>query len=140
MRRLVQQLREQLLVSTDEPSMRRLFPPAYTNDVERDAGYQVLTRDELLEHRLGALDVVERTIDGSVLDEGEMAAWMSSLNALRLIIGTRLEVTEDEEPPSFDPTDPRGQDYAIYEYLGWLLAHVVEALSTDLPPPGADPR
>ena len=59
---LVVQLREQLLASTDEPSVRRLFPPAYPDDPERDAGYQVLTRDELLEHKLAALDVVERTL------------------------------------------------------------------------------
>ena len=47
---LVGQLREQLLASTDDPSLRRLFPPAYPDDAERDAGYQVLARDELLEH------------------------------------------------------------------------------------------
>ena len=66
---LVVQLREQLLASTDDPSVRRLFPPAYPDDPERDAGYQVLTRDELLEHRLAALDTVEGTLDGAELDD-----------------------------------------------------------------------
>src|SRR5690606_18164355 len=37
---LVGQLREQLLASTDDPAVRRLFPPAYPDDAERDAGYQ----------------------------------------------------------------------------------------------------
>ena len=94
---LVGQLREQLLASTDDPVVRRLFPPAYANDPERDAGYQVLTRDELLEQRLAALDVVERTLDGTELDAGEMTAWMGTLNSLRLVLGTRLDV--DEELP-----------------------------------------
>jgi len=28
----------------------------------------------------------------------------------------------------------------VYEYLGWLLSQVVDALSTDLPPPTSDVR
>ncbi|HET8619014.1 MAG TPA: DUF2017 family protein [Acidimicrobiales bacterium] len=136
---LVIQLREQLLASTDEPSVRRLFPPAYPDDPERDAGYQVLTRDELLEHKLAALEVVERTLEtGGELDDDEMSAWMATLNSLRLVLGTRLDV--DEELPTLDPDDPLAPAYAVYEYLGWLLSQVVDALSTDLPPPTADAR
>jgi hypothetical protein len=133
---LVHQLREQLMASTDEPHLRRLFPPAYANDAERDAGYQVLTRDELLEGRLAALDVVERTLDGSHdLDESELTAWMSTLNSLRLVIGTRLDV--DEDVPELDESDPLAPEYALYEFLGWILAQVVDALGSDLPPPTA---
>ena len=131
---LVHQLREQLMASTDQPHLRRLFPPAYANDAERDAGYQVLTRDELLEGRLAALDVVERTLDGSQdLDESELTAWMGTLNSLRLVIGTRLDV--DEDLPELDESDPLAPEYALYEFLGWILAQVVDALGSDLPPP-----
>lgn len=136
MGQLVSQMREQLLTSTDDPTVQRLFPPAYPDDAERNAGYQVLTRDELLEHRLEALDVVERTLDGGTLDESEMTAWMSTLNALRLVLGTRLDV--DEEPRELDQSDPDAPAYAVYEYLGWVLSQVVDALSVDLPPPTAD--
>jgi hypothetical protein len=133
---LVAHLREQLLASTDEPSVRRLFPPAYPDDPERDAGYQVLTRDELLESKLAAIEVVERTLEGDELDDAEMTAWMGTLNSLRLVLGTRLDV--DEELPTLDPDDPLAPGYAVYEYLGWLLSQVVDALSTDLPPPTTD--
>ena len=132
---LVGQLREQLLASTDDPAVRRLFPPAYPNDAERDAGYQVLTRDELLEHRLSALDVVERTLDGNELDHEDMTAWMGTLNALRLVLGTRLEV--DEDLPDLDRADPMAPAYAVYEYLGWLLSQVIDVLDADLPPPSS---
>ena len=136
---LVVQLREQLLASTDEFSVRRLFPPAYPDDPERDAGYQVLTRDELLEHKLAALEVVERTLEGSgELDDEAMTAWMATLNSLRLVLGTRLDA--DEELPTLDPDDPLAPAFAVYEYLGWLLSQVVDALSSDLPPPTSDPR
>ena len=135
---LVDQLREQLLASTDEPSVRRLFPPAYPDDAERDAGYQVLTRDELLESKLAAIEVVERTLEGDELDEAGMTAWMGTLNSLRLVLGTRLDV--DEELPTLDADDPLAPAYAVYEYLGWLLSQVVDALSPDLPPPTTDAR
>jgi hypothetical protein len=135
---LVDQLREQLLASTDDPSVRRLFPPAYPDDAERDAGYQVLTRDELLEYRLAAIDTVESSLDGDDLDEAGMTAWMSTLNALRLVLGTRLDV--DEDLPPLDDDDPLAPAYAVYEYLGWLLSQVVDVLSRDLPPPTAEAR
>ncbi|HEX6165888.1 MAG TPA: DUF2017 family protein [Acidimicrobiales bacterium] len=135
---LVAMLREQLLASTDDPSVRRLFPPAYPDDAERDAGYQVLTRDELLEHKLAALDTVEATLDGGELDEAAMTAWMTTLNSLRLVLGTRLDA--GEEPPQLDEDDPLAPAYAVYEVLGWVLSQVVDALSADLPPPNTDPR
>ena len=135
---LVGQLRDQLVASTDDPSVRRLFPPAYPDDAERDAGYQVLTRDELLEHRLAALDVVEATLGGAEIDDEAMNAWMGTLNSLRLVVGTRLDV--DEELPPLDPADPLAPAYAVYEFLGWLLSQVVDALSADLPPPNPDAR
>lgn len=135
-RDLVGQLREELLASTDDPTLRRLFPPAYANDPERDAGYQVLTRDELLEGRLSALDTVERTLEkGGDLDHEELTAWMGALNSLRLVIGTRLDV--DEELPDLDPDDPLTPHYAVYDFLGWLVAQVVDALSADLHLPGS---
>jgi hypothetical protein len=131
---LVQQLRDQLLTSTDQPVLRRLFPPAYANDPERDAGYQVLTRDELLEARLAALEVVERTLEsGGDLGHDDLTAWMTTLNALRLALGTRLDV--DEELPQLDPDDPLAPDYAVYDYLGWVLAQIVDVLSEDVGAP-----
>ena len=135
---LVAMLREQLLASTDDPSVRRLFPPAYPDDAERDAGYQVLTRDELLEHKLAALDTVEATLDGGELDEAAMTAWMTTLNSLRLVLGTRLDA--GEEPPQLDEDDPLAPAYAVYEVLGWVLSQVVDALSADLAPPNTEPR
>jgi Domain of unknown function (DUF2017) len=135
---LVSMLREQLLASTDDPSVRRLFPPAYPDDPERDAGYQVLTRDELLEHKLAALDTVEATLDGGELDEAAMTAWMTTLNSLRLVLGTRLDARE--EPPQLDEDDPLAPAYAVYEVLGWVLSQVVDALSADLAPPNTEPR
>jgi hypothetical protein len=127
---LVPQLRELLTATTDDPSVRRLFPTAYNEDPERDREYQALVRDELLERRLSALDTVEETLDAERLDEDQLNRWMGALNDLRLVIGTRLDV--DETMPTLEPDDPLASAYAVYEYLGWLLSQVVDALSEGL--------
>ena len=126
LRQLPGELR-QLLDSDDDPSLRRLFPPAYTDDVVKDAEYQMLMRRELLDRHRASLEVVERTIDAEVLSEDELSAWMAALNQLRLVLGTRLDVTEDMEEPSDD--DPTAPAYALYAYLSFLQDQVVSALS-----------
>jgi hypothetical protein len=130
---LVTQLRELLELTTDDPSVRRLFPTAYHEDPERDREYQQLVRDELLERRLAALDTVEETAVADEIDEAQLTAWLTALNDLRLVLGTRLDVSEDQE--ALDEDDPAAPAMAVYGYLSVLLGDVVDALAKDLPPP-----
>ncbi len=123
---LVVQLRTML--TTDSPALARLFPPAYGDDEERNAGYAALAGSELVERRLAALTEVERTLEATTLTEDELATWMRSVNGLRLVLGTILDVTEDEPPP--DPEDGTAPLHATYEYLGYLLERMVEAMSS----------
>ena len=130
---LVEQLREVLLSSTDDPNVRRLFPTAYHEDPDRDREYQQLVRDELLERRLAALTVVDETAPAKELDEAALNGWLTALNDLRLVIGTRLDVSEDD--PDIDVDDPDAPAHAVYHYLGMLLSEAVDALEADLPSP-----
>ena len=130
---LVEQLRELLTADTDDPSLRRLFPTAYNQDVERDREYQQLVRDELLERRLAALDTVGSTIDAGRVDEQQLTGWLTALNDLRLVLGTRLDVSEDAV--EVDADDPDALAHAVYGYLGFLVSEVVDALADGLPPP-----
>jgi hypothetical protein len=124
---LPEQLRE--LLADDDPSVFRLFPSAYTDDPERDAEFHRLMREDLLAHHLGALEVLEKTASAEQLDEEQMVGWMQALNSLRLVLGTRLEVTEEMYEQPIDPDDPRAPLFAVYSYLGWLQEEIVEALS-----------
>jgi hypothetical protein len=130
---LVGQLRELLAETTDDPSVRRLFPTAYNEDPERDREYQQLVRDELLDRRLGALATVEATLADPEVTEEQLSAWLSAVNDLRLVLGTRLDV--GEEPIEIEADDPEAPVYAVYEYLGFLLSEVVDALAEGLPEP-----
>jgi hypothetical protein len=120
---------EQLLdASPDDPSLRRLHPTAYPKDEEREAGWQILIGEELREKRRAQLEVVRATAERTELDEEEVHAWMQALNALRLVLGTRLDVSEDEDGP-LDPEDPTAPAHALYDFLGFLLERTVQSLS-----------
>jgi hypothetical protein len=126
---LVHQLRTVLLSGEDDESLRRLFPTAYHDDPKRDAEYQVLTHDELLKHRVACLDVVMDTVGADRVGEEQLLSWMGAINDLRLVLGTKLDVSEDTEMYDVDPEDPDAAVRAAYGYLGWLLENVIEALS-----------
>ena len=112
----------------EDPSLRRLFPPAYDDEADERA-YRELTSDSLLDGRREALDVLARTADREQLSAEEADAWLRALNDLRLVLGTRLDVQEDTFATEPDLHDPRGQALAVYGYLSWLQEQLVEALS-----------
>lgn len=131
-RDLLDQLRELLMGTAAsgavDVSLRRLYPTAYPDDAELDAEYQTLMRDELLERRLAALDAVETTLESDRLDQGQAMAWLTTLNDLRLVLGTSLDVSEDDDLTQLDPEDPDHRPRAIYHYLGHLQEEFVQAL------------
>ena len=125
------QLREAIVSSAENPMLRRLFPPAYVDDAEKEAGFQALARDELLESRLAALDDVEAALSDRVMDADRASGLLRSCNALRLVLGTRLDVSEDEDP-DIDPDDPEAATWALYYFLSTLVAELVDVLTGDL--------
>ena len=125
------QLRE--LLDSEDPALRRLRPPAYPDDPLRDAEYRELVGDDLDRQHRQALDVLERTVDAETLDEEQASAWLSALNDLRLVLGTRLDVTEELYESGVPDGDARAPAFAVYLYLGWLEEQLVEVLAASLP-------
>jgi hypothetical protein len=115
-----------VLTDTDDPGLRRLFPPAYSSPEHREHAdeYRRLMTEDLVQRHQDALDILERTADVDELSPEEMEAWMRSLNSLRLVLGTRLGVTEDD-----DVSNHMSAEFALYYFLGYLQECVVEALS-----------
>jgi hypothetical protein len=140
---LVPQLR-QLLVDESggadtgptDPMLERLFPDARPDDAEGGHAYRSLVHDDLLAARLGNLDVLEAGLEGGspiCLDEEQVGIWMRSVNELRLVLGTRLDVDDDDELP--DLAGPDAALYSAYAWLGVLLEDLVVAATGALPPP-----
>jgi hypothetical protein len=118
----------ELLSAPDDPALRRLFPPAYQEpgDEEHQEEYRRLMQEDLVERHREALDTLARTAEATQLSEEEVLAWLRSLNCLRLVLGTRLDVSEDD-----DPIDVSTPDRQVYLLLGWLEESVVESLAGD---------
>jgi hypothetical protein len=112
-----------------DPSMVRLYPPAYPDDPIRNLEYELVAGDDLTKQRLAAAETMERTIDADRLDEDELIAWIGVANDLRLVLGTRLEITEETREGDFPPGDPRAGAFALYAYLTFLVDEGVGALS-----------
>jgi Domain of unknown function (DUF2017) len=126
LRELLDEL-EALLEDPDDPALRRLFPQAH-DDPESEEQYRSLVRDQLVGGRSKAVAVVRDTLGKETLGPDEADEWLRALNDLRLVLGTRLDVTEDLDYEELDLTEPRGRDLAVYGYLSWLQEQLVEAL------------
>jgi len=112
-----------------DEAVDRLFPVAYPTDEDRQTEYRLLVHDELLESHLGALAVLEETADADRLDPDQLSAWMRAVNEVRLVLGTRLDVSEEGDERDFGPQDPRAAAFAVYDYLTYLQGEIIDALS-----------
>ena len=95
-----------LLDDPDDPELRRLFPPAYSDRGE-DEQYQSLVRDQLVSGRSKALATVRETLAGETLDLEQADQWLRALNDMRLVLGTRWDVTEQLDYGKLDLDAPR---------------------------------
>jgi len=123
---LLDQLRDVLMHDSSSDIARRLFPAAYHQDEQHEQEYQRLMRDELLSSRLASLSLTtsllerETNSDTIVLSADELDALMRSINSLRLVLGTLLDVDEDEFEAHLAEDDPAyGQYSCTHIWVGF---------------------
>ena len=79
----------------------RLFPTVHPDDAVQEAEYQRLMRDELVASRLEAINIVDAKLGEPgrkvTFDEEQLVAFMQAVNAVRLVLGTLLDVSEDDD-------------------------------------------
>jgi hypothetical protein len=115
----------------DEPTFRRLFPTAYLNEPDLERSYQAMVGDELVATRVRALETVERTCEEGRLARHDLDLWLTAINALRLVLGTRLDVGEQHDVDDIDDDDPDLHAHAIYDFLTAMLAMVLMEVAAD---------
>jgi hypothetical protein len=133
---------------TEPPSdaaLARLFPDAYGDDKEElreySSEFRRFTENDLRSRKRDDGLALVRTLDAvSSGDEGDVVLklsaddcrhWLGALNDLRLTIGTRLEVSdedEDNELYRLPDADPRKPMVMAYLWLGALQETLVETL------------
>ena len=119
------------LLATEDPATRRLFPVAYPDDPAAEQEYRALVGESLADRHRQALDTLTELVEAETLTEGELEQWLAALEVLRLVLGTKLDVSEDMV--GIDPGDPRAPGLTMYAYLSMLQEEIVSALSGVLP-------
>jgi len=118
-------------IAAGEPTLYRLFPPAFADDPAADAEYARLVGATLRDGKLEALAELERTAHAETLTDEGLQTWLGAIESLRLALGTQLDVSEASYGP-LDPSDPDAPRLALYHWLSWLQEEVVGALSQAL--------
>ena len=137
--RLLTELSQLLMGESGDPRLIRIFPPAYhlADDAEADAEYQRLMREELVASRLSGITTVNDALQGpGPVGEETMIAFIQAINGLRLVLGTMLDVDEDDDPDEIDEDDPLVGEHHLYNFLSWLLDWAVRALGEPVTQPG----
>jgi hypothetical protein len=120
-------------LAPDDPVRQRLFPAGYRDDDAAAAEFRGLTESTLRTERAEraracVAELAQPTAAGVdvPLDEAAATRWITALNDVRLALGTRLGITEDE--PDDDPDAPDFQQRALYYWLTALQDSLVHAL------------
>lgn len=120
--------------SKDDPGVARLFPPASMDDPLETLGFEQLMGDALLAGKLEAADVMGRTARSTYLTEVEAEAWARAINDVRLVLGTRLEITEDMDADTLLDDPLTEQAAVMYVALTELVELLVRAMDGGGPP------
>jgi len=139
----LQNLGEQAAPPAD-PALLRLFPDAYRDDEDAaadfrrytESGLRRLKADRLVVARavlaeLTTPEVMEDRAAVTDITRDKIPDLLGSLNDMRLVLGSRLDITDDEQNVTefWDPDDPRHQQFEIYQWLTWLQATLLDAIA-----------
>lgn len=113
---------------SSDPAVARLFPAAYQDDPLRNLEYETSLGGAPRSDKLEALDTVEGTAHARKLSESQLLSWIGVVNDMRLVLGTRLEVSEESTDEDFPEGSPHHDAHEVYQFLGWLLQDMLSAM------------
>ena len=107
----------------------RLLPDAYSEDDEANNDFRKFTEQSLREEKItrakAVLAQLPKTDDPIEIAPDTVAAWLKSLNDVRLALGTRLEITEDFLPINKEDEEKLSL-LEVYDWLTWLQGTILE--------------
>jgi hypothetical protein len=129
--RLLGELRDMQTNPDAADAVARLFPVVHPGDAHEEEEWQRLMRDELITSRSAAIDtvvgVLQRPGRKVPITADEMQAFIQAVNSIRLVLGTVLDVGEDED--DLPPELLESPEYGLYGYLSFVLDASVRVLS-----------
>jgi hypothetical protein len=114
--------------AADDPGLARLFPPAAIDDPLQTLGFEQLMGQAVRDGKLESAAILRATAEHRRLSVDEAHAWMRGLNDIRLLIGTRLQITDDGDVDALLEDPLLEQAAVIYVALSELVELLVRAV------------
>ena len=125
-----------------DPALERLLPTAHRGDDQAAAEFRRLTEPGLRRRKADnlrvAITALTRDSDAVELTEPQAVAMLVALTDVRLVLGERLGLREDDDverleqaADELDADDPLHYALAVYDFLSWLQESLALAM---LPP------
>lgn len=116
----------------EDPALQRLFPNPYPHDAKAASDYRRFTENDSRRRKIDDAELV-----GAALRAGppvrvplaDVASWLKTLNALRLVLASRLGIDDAEsmeELQELSEDDPRAMVAAIMDWLAYLQGVMIE--------------
>ena len=124
-----------------DPALDRIFPTANREDDQIAAEFRQLTEQGLRARKTANLDTAIAALghvdDQKVaLDQAQAIALVIALTDVRLVLGERLGLKQDddlelieEQVSSLEDDDPAVYALAVYDFLTWLQETLAHALA-----------
>jgi hypothetical protein len=119
----------------DDPVLARLLPDAYSEDPEASAEFRRYTEESLRAAKINSAKAVLASLPAGggdvVLSEMDCQHWLKALNDVRLALGVRLGITDENEDltENLSADDPRSAYIWVYQWLAYLQDSLIESLS-----------
>ncbi len=119
----------------DDPVLARLLPDAYSDDPDASAEFRRYTEETLRAGKINSAKAVLASLPAGggdvVLSEPECQHWLKALNDVRLALGVRLGITDEEQDltENLAASDPRSAYIWVYQWLAYLQDSLIESLS-----------
>ncbi|SMY12485.1 DUF2017 domain-containing protein [Brevibacterium jeotgali] len=133
---------DQEVTRPGDPALLRLLPDVDSTDPDRSAEFRRLTERDLRESKLHSIRIALHSLGqhpGPVaLDADAARAWMRALTDVRLVLASRLDITQDEDVERLmdEATDVGETGEAVlslYELTTWLHEHITQFMLEGLP-------
>jgi hypothetical protein len=115
---------------SDDPALLRLLPDAFMDDDEAAAEFRRFTERELRDGKVRNALAVRSDLEAGhvVVSRESMRAWLGFLNDARLVLGARLDLTEDNQDDfaSLPDDDPRAALFGLYGWLTYVQEELVQ--------------
>lgn len=131
---LVGEVRTLLQTEGSVPDLvrERLLPSGNRADPDLARDFRELTEDSLRADKLADADTLLAGLPAAggrvELDTEAAAAWLRTLNDLRLALGVQLDVSEDDEPWQL-AQETGDQRWAVYTWLTAIQGLLIDALA-----------